>query len=112
MKTADIHASQTGHPPIRQPFRAESRHLSSLGFPILYQVLFSYVVVIADLVTPQLGVAAFILFAIVGIIASSVASLWFMRCRPFSFGYFRVALPMLLALLLPLLQIGLLSLIR
>lgn len=91
------------------PFRLEMRHLSSQGFPILYQVLFTYLILIADLVGPHLGRAGFLGIALVGMLLSSLSSVWVMKSRRFDIGYFRVALPMLIALLLPLVQIALLN---
>jgi len=112
MRTIDMRAGSVDTRRPMLPFRAELRHLSSLCFPVLYQVLFTYVIVIADLVTPELGRIGFVLFAIFGILASSLATLWFMKTQHFNVGYFRVALPMLLALMLPLLQIALLNMFR
>jgi hypothetical protein len=91
------------------PFGLEIRHLSGQCFPILYQVLFTYLILIADLVGPTLGRTGFVAIALVGMLLSSLSSLWIMKSRRFDVGYFRVALPMLIALLLPLVQIGLLN---
>lgn len=112
MRTINMTSSTIGNRRLRLPFRAELRHLSSLCFPILYQALFTYVVVLADLVTPELGIAGFVAFAIFGIVASSLASLWLLKSKRFKASDFRVALPMIAALLLPLIQIALLNAYR
>jgi len=89
----------------------EFRHLSSLCFPVLYQILFTYLILIAGLVGPVPGRVGFVLFALLGIVLSSLATLWLLRSKRFTSTYIRLALPMLIALMLPLIQILLLNLL-
>lgn len=92
------------------PELREFRHLSSLCFPVLYQILFTYLILIAGLVGPVPGRVGFVVFSTFGMVASWLTTLWLLRSRRFNASYVRLALPMLIALLLPLSQIVLLEL--
>lgn len=91
------------------PSRLQVRDLSSLCFPVLYQMLFTYLMTIADLVGPTLGKSGFVLFAGIGILASSLSTLWLLKSKHIKTTYIRLALPLLIALLLPISQIVLLT---
>ena len=87
------------------------RHLSCLTFPVLYQALFTYLIVIADLVGAEFGLFWFLLFTAMGMAASSWCSFYLLTTRRFCGRYIRLALPMLISLLLPVVQIALLRLV-
>lgn len=84
------------------------RYLTSIGFLFLFQAAVTYAIILASTGGGSFVGLGALLFAVIGIPLTAIVNLILVKAKPSQSGYAHFVRSFLIALLLPLVQLGLL----